>query len=126
MESWLQRWSESVDTDPENRHIGRFSHFRVQLESETGQVIRIQYAAGKLSFVDIADDEGALDLIHLRGNESTWVQLVDAEAPPLRHDLLSLIKAPEGIEVISGWDELLRHLRVITRLVELGKLNVSH
>lgn len=91
----------------------------------------MRYSAGAASIVGDTDtdtdtDGGALvDVIHLRGSDSTWLELADADAQPLRHDLLSLIKSDDGIEVVSGWIELVRHLRVISRLVEIGKSHVE-
>jgi hypothetical protein len=63
------------------------------------------------------------DFIHLQGSTSAWAQLADPNPP--RHDVLALLKAPDGLAVVAGYDGLLRHVRVITRLVEIGKTIVT-
>lgn len=124
--AWLDRWVADVNADSECRHIGQFSHFILEAESTAGRKVRVQYCAGEVSIVGDMDDDVLADFIQLRGSDSTWLVLADAFAPPRRHDLLSLIKAEDGIEVLSGWIELVRHLRVIARLVEIGKSHVAN
>ena len=123
--AWLDRWVIAVNNDLECLQIGRFSHFVVEAESTDGQRVRMRYSAGAATIVGDSDSDAHADVIHLRGSDSTWLELADADALPLRHDLLSLIKADNGIEVVSGWIELVRHLRVISRLVEIGKSHVE-
>lgn len=113
---WLQEWADAVDADPENAHIGRFSDFAVRLlDNDSGDAV-VHYDHGTVRL-----DDGAAPRIVLRADRRTWGELLSADAPPRRHDLLSLVKADDGIEVVEGWDHVVRHLRVITRLVELGR-----
>ncbi|SDW91466.1 hypothetical protein SAMN04487912_105347 [Arthrobacter sp. cf158] len=116
---WGASWVLAVNADRENRHIGRMSRFMLRFELEDGEHADFLYAAGTLSFAS-ADPTGE-DLLHIAGGAAAWAELSDANAAPRRHDLLALLKAPQGLEVVDGHDILLRHLRVITRLVEIGK-----
>ncbi len=116
---WRQGWAGVVNADPENAHIGRWSSFVVRLVNDGGEDVVLRYEHGAVTFDDRRSDVDA-DL-ELRGPCSAWRQLVDPVPVPRRHDLLSLIKASDGIEVVAGRDHLLRHLRVLTRLVELGR-----
>ena len=116
--AWLQGWAEAVAADPENAHIGRFSRFTVRLRDDEGGDVVLAYDRGT---VTIGDGAGAAAEIELRGSVRTWREVVDADAAPRRHDLLALTKLPDGITIEAGREHLIRHLRVITRLVELGK-----
>jgi hypothetical protein len=113
---WLGRWADAVAADPENAHIGRFSDFAVRLLDTDGGDAVVHYDRGTVRL-----DEGSAPLVTLRAARHTWCELVSSDAPPRRHDLLSLVKAVDGIEVVEGWDHVVRHLRVVTRLVELGR-----
>jgi hypothetical protein len=121
VDAFRDRWFTAVRNDPENRHIGRFSTFTVRLRSPGGDDVSMCYAAGELQVVDDPLEIDPPDLIELTATPATWVELADPAAPPLRHDLLALVKAADGIEITSGRLHLIRHLRVITRLVELAK-----
>lgn len=134
-------WAAAVEEDAENAHIGRFTDVTVALVDETGGAVVLHYEHGRLHVVggtrpDDDDDVvaggagatgAAFDEAHcdadlvLRGPASAWVELLDPDAAPRRHDLLSLTKAPGGITVVRGREHLLRHLRVLTRLVEIGR-----
>lgn len=116
---WLAGWADAVNSDPENAHIGRWSRFAVRLLDDQGGDVVVQYRHGTVA-VDAAGSGAGVDL-ELCGPRSAWRELVDAGAAPRRHDLLSLTKAPDGIDIVAGRDHLLRHLRVLTRLVELGR-----
>jgi hypothetical protein len=113
---WLDAWAGAVAADPENAHIGRFSDFVVRLLDPDGGDVVVHYDHGTVRL-----DDGTTSLIVLRAARRTWRELVSSDAPPRRHDLLSLVKAVDGIEVVEGWDHVVRHLRVVTRLVELGR-----
>lgn len=115
-------WLTAVHADPENAHIGRFSHFVLEAFTPEGGRLALEYSAGSVTFTEASEVAGD---IQLRATWRTWTELLDPDAPPRRHDLLSLIKAPDGIEVVSGWADLVRHLRVLSRLVELGKIHVD-
>jgi hypothetical protein len=119
---WLDGWVAAVGQDAENAHIGRFTDVTVRLVDDRGGDIVLHYDHGRVHVQDAPDDdeESDADLV-LRGPTSAWAELVDPEAMPRRHDLLSLTKAADGIEVVSGREHLLRHLRVLTRLVEIGR-----
>lgn len=127
---FLQRWAEAVDADPENAHIGRWSSFVVRAEvlpagDDPGREEVVRYSRGRVTVGTGADPDGGAGpedaVIVLRGPRSAWRELADPHAAPRRHDLLALTKAPDGIEVVAGRDHLIRHLRVLNRLVELGR-----
>ncbi|WP_198588545.1 alpha/beta fold hydrolase [Geodermatophilus chilensis] len=115
---WWGRWTAAVSADPENAHIGRWSRFTVRLAEDGGAAVLLRYDRGGVA-VGPAGDDGAD--VELRAPRSAWRELVDPGAAPRRHDLLALTKAPAGITVVAGREQLLRHLRVLTLLVELAK-----
>ena len=117
---WAAEWAERVHADPENAHIGRFSTFRVRGEDDAGAGATLRYDRGTVT-LDPAEPDSGEDLLVLRGPRSAWAELVDPDAAPRRHDLLALTKAPDGLTVVAGREHLVRHLRVLSRLVELGK-----
>ncbi|MGH3316460.1 MAG: hypothetical protein ACRDO0_09990, partial [Nocardioidaceae bacterium] len=110
--------------DAENAHIGRFTDLTVRLADDHGGDVVLHYDHGRVHVEDaLQSGKGRApdaDLV-LRGTTSAWAELVDSGALPRRHDLLALTKAADGIEVVSGREHLLRHLRVLTRLVEIGR-----
>lgn len=116
----VESWVTAVNNDPECHHVGRFTRFTVDARGP-GQGLRLHFSAGKVRVVEWQEDLPMGDLIELQGGASAWLDLADLNAPPRRHDLLALIKAEDGIVVISGRIELIRHLRVLTRLVQIGK-----
>lgn len=118
---WAARWAERVHADPENAHIGRFSTFCVRGEDDAGSTATLRYDRGTVT-VDAGEPADGEDLLVLRGPRGAWAELVDPDAAPRRHDLLALTKAPAGLTVVAGREHLVRHLRVLTRLVELGKV----
>lgn len=116
----VEGWVTAVNGDPECRHIGQFSRFSVEVVC-SGWSLRVHFSEGILVIVESEQALPAGDVIQLQGGASAWRDLADGNAPPRRHDLLALLKAVDGIDVISGRNELIRHLRVLTRLVEIGK-----
>lgn len=116
---WLAGWARTVAADPENAHIGRFSVFTARIGDDRGENVLIRYDRGAVGI----DDGGPGADLELRGPAAAWRELVDDGAVPRRHDLLALTKVADGIEVVAGREQLIRHLRVITRLVELGRLH---
>jgi hypothetical protein len=114
---WLHAWVAAVGADPENAHIGRFTVLTVRLVATSGTELVLHYDRGSVRLVE----DGPAPQLELRGPASAWAELLDPQAAPRRHDLLSLLKAPKGLEVVSGREHLLRHLRVLTRLVEIGR-----
>ncbi len=121
--AWLDEWAAAVAQDAENAHIGRFTDVTVRVVDDNGGDVVLHYDHGRVQVEDAPDAEHRAfdaDLV-LRGPASAWAELVDPEPVPRRHDLLSLTKAADGIEVVRGREHLLRHLRVLTRLVEIGR-----
>lgn len=121
---WLERWVAAVAQDTENAHVGRFTNLTVRLLDDQGGDVVLHYDHGRVDVADgrptEEDPAAGADLI-LEGPASAWAELIDPDAVPRRHDLLSLTKAADGIGVVSGREHLLRHLRVLTRLVEIGR-----
>lgn len=117
----LGAWAAAVAADPENAHVGRFSAFTVRLADDAGRHVLLRYEHGRVAVEASATDaEEPADLV-LRGPVAAWAELGDPDAAPRRHDLLALTKAEDGLEVVAGREHLLRHLRVLSRLVELGR-----
>jgi hypothetical protein len=104
--------------DAELAHIARFSSFAVELASTSGRVEWVRVARG---VVDGSPAQAGDDVLRLRADDAVWRELVDADAAPRRHDLLSLTKVADGIDIVEGRTTLIRHLRVINRLVEIAK-----
>lgn len=115
----IQRWADTVNADPENAHIGRWTSFVVRARDGAGHEETVRYDRGTVALGPVEDTGAAV--ITVCGPPSAWRELADPQAAPRRHDLLALTKATDGIEIVSGRDHLIRHLRVLTRLVELGK-----
>ncbi|WP_104090909.1 hypothetical protein [Cryobacterium sp. N19] len=120
----LNAWVLAVNDDAECLHIGQFSHFSADAHSADWRV-RVHFSAGVLRIVEGGETLPSGDLFELRGSASAWHDLADRNAPARRHDLLALMKADDGIDVVEGRMELIRHLRVVTRLVEIGKDRVE-
>ncbi len=114
----LQRWTAAVALDAENAHIGRFSTFALCLDEPGTDSVHLTYHHGAL---DVGEVSTPADRLELRGPASAWAELCSRHPAPRRHDLLALTKAPDGLEVVTGHEHLLRHLRVLNRLVELGR-----
>jgi hypothetical protein len=121
--AWLEEWAAAVAQDAENAHIGRFTDVTVRVVDDDGGDVVLHYDHGRVHVEDAPEAEhppSDADLV-LRGPASAWAELVSSEPLPRRHDLLSLTKAADGIEVVHGREHLLRHLRMLTRLVEIGR-----
>ncbi|MGH3355062.1 MAG: hypothetical protein ACRDOJ_04140 [Nocardioidaceae bacterium] len=121
---WLEGWVAAVAQDAENAHVGRFTDLTVRLLDDHGGDVVLHYDHGRVDVVDgppAEEDPAAGAELVLEGPASAWAELIDPDAVPRRHDLLSLTKAADGIGVVSGREHLLRHLRVLTRLVEIGR-----
>lgn len=116
-QEWLDGWVAAVDADAENAHIGRFTDLTVRLVATPREHLVLHYDHGSVALVE----EGSDAQLELHGPPSVWAELLDPQAAPRRHDLLSLTKADDGLAVVSGREHLLRHLRVLTRLVEIGR-----
>lgn len=116
----LQRWADAVNADPENAHIGRWSSFDVRVQDDTGAEQTVHYHCGTVTLGPAGETSEAV--ITLRGSSRAWRELADPHAPPRRHDLLALTKVPDGVEIVAGRDHLVRHLRVLSRLVEVGRV----
>lgn len=115
----LQRWVEAVNADAENAHIGRWSSFVVRAQDGAGGEETVDYHQGAITIGPVEDAGSAVITLH--GPPSAWRELADPQAAPRRHDLLALTKVADGIKIVGGRDHLIRHLRVLTRLVELGR-----
>lgn len=118
-QGWLQRWTEAVNADAENAHIGRWSTFVVRAQDDAGAETTMRYHRGTVTLGPAGEASEAV--IVLRASRRAWRELADPDAPPRRHDLVALTKVSDGIEIVDGGKHLIRHLRVLTRLVEVGR-----
>lgn len=115
----VQRWIDIVNGDQENAHIGRWTSFIVRAQDGVGGEETVHYDRGTVALGPVVDPGAAV--ITLCGPPSAWRELADPHAAPRRHDLLALTKVSDGLQVVAGREHLVRHLRVLTHLVELGK-----
>lgn len=115
----IQRWVDMVNADPENAHIGRWTSFVVRARDGAGGEEMVRYDRGTVALGPVENTGAAV--ITLCGPPSAWRELADPRAAPRRHDLLALTRVADGLQVVAGRDHLIRHLRVLTHLVELGK-----
>lgn len=113
----LDAMAAAAAEDPEFAHVARWSRYAIVAETPHASV-RIVVLDGAVSLSDAPHD---LETLKLRAPVSTWRELASRSAPPRRHDLLALTKAEDGIEIIAGTATLIRHLRSINRLVEIGR-----
>jgi hypothetical protein len=125
----LDAWAEIVRSDPEFRHISRQTELLIVAESPSGWSCWVTVQRGSILAGTGAParsepstvDPSAVEPLHLTGDDSAWRELLDPHGAPRRHDLLALSKQPDGITIEGGRSQLIRHLRVINRLVEIGK-----
>ncbi|GAA4415296.1 hypothetical protein GCM10023169_01480 [Georgenia halophila] len=136
LHQWAQGWIDAVSYDAENAHIGRFSRLDIEIRTTEGERYVVEYDGGAVrarpapDHLDAAAEDGGpggsrtsspVDRLVLRGSRAVWCELADPGATPRRHDLLALTKAAAGIEVVAGREVMIRHLRVLARLVDVAK-----
>ncbi|WP_150461553.1 alpha/beta fold hydrolase [Nesterenkonia ebinurensis] len=124
----FQRWITSASQDSELKRTGALSTFQLELVQDVDNWIAIKWDRGKLISLNeripsCSGTDGThlkpLDLIVLRGNSSTWAELVDPSPKPRRHDILSLTKQTDGIVIEKGQQAFIRHLPTVNRLFQL-------
>lgn len=103
--------------DPEFAHISRWSRYAI-VAASAHATVRVVVRDGVVLLGDSYPD---LETLYLRASLATWHELLSRTAPARRHDLLALVKAEDGIEIVAGRATMIRHLRTITRLIEIGR-----
>ncbi|TIH29569.1 hypothetical protein D4765_17830 [Subtercola vilae] len=112
-----------ANTDAELGHISRGADVIVRAECIGGTTTWMSISAEGVAAETNPLTRHSAETIVLRAPVSAWAELADPDAAPRRHDLLALTKAPGGIEIVEGRTSLIRHLRVLNRIVEIGRSN---
>lgn len=124
-ESWFTHLGSAARNDRELQVIGKYSDFWIDAVSPGNWRAVLNFREGSL--VKVSDGELPQDHIVLSATQAGWAQVFDPQPKPLQHDLLALAKNSPDVTVGGSDVELVRNLRVLARLVDLGKaLHVQH
>ncbi|WP_284989529.1 hypothetical protein [Arthrobacter sp. efr-133-TYG-120] len=124
-ESWFAHLGNAVQGDRELQVIGKYSDFWIDAISSGNWRAVLNFREGIL--LTVPPDELPQDHIVISATQAGWGQVFDPEPKPLQHDLLALSKNSPDVTVGGSAVELVRNLRVLARLVDLGKaLHVQH
>jgi hypothetical protein len=124
-ESWFAHLGAAVQSDRELQVIGKYSDFWIDAVSPGNWRAVLNFREGSL--VTASSGELPQDHIVLSATQSGWGQVFDPQPKPQLHDLLALAKNSPDVTVGGSDVELVRNLRVLARLVDLGKaLHVQH
>lgn len=124
-ESWFAHLGTAVQSDRELQVIGKYSDFWIDAVSPGNWRAVLNFREGSL--VTASSGELPQDHIVLSATQSGWGQVFDPQPKPQLHDLLALAKNSPDVMVGGSDVELVRNLRVLARLVDLGKaLHVQH
>lgn len=124
-EPWFARLGTAVQSDRELQVIGKYSDFWIDAVSPGNWRAVLNFREGRL--VTASSAELPREHIVLSATESGWGQVFDPQPKPQLHDLLALAKNSPDVTVGGSDVELVRNLRVLARLVDLGKaLHAQH
>lgn len=124
-ESWFAHLGNAVRSDRELQVIGKYSDFWIDAVSPGNWRAVLNFREGRL--LTVPSDELPKDHIVISATQAGWEQVFDPRPKPQQHDLLALAKNSPDVTVGGSDVELVRNLRVLARLVDLGKaLNVQH
>ncbi|OUM45090.1 hypothetical protein [Arthrobacter sedimenti] len=124
-EAWFSGLAEAVHTDREAQVIGKYSDFWIGAASSDGWRVALNFRNSEL--VPASWDDLPEEHILISATQAGWHQIFDPQPKPLHHDLLALAKNSPDVTVGGSNVELVRNLRVIARLIDLGKaLHVQH
>ena len=122
---WFTHLANAAQSDRELQVIGKYSNFWIDAVSPGNWRVALNFHGSNL----IPTPWKGLppDHIVLSATQSGWGQVFDPQPKPLLHDLLALAKNSPDVTVGGSDVELVRNLRVLARLVDLGKaLHVQH
>lgn len=115
---WIQQWIGLVEIDKELSHIGKLSRFSLRLVCGE-QATTLSFSGGKFKL--IGDDELLVgDVVEFCGDRAAFEKLFQVSPEPLFNDFLALEKNQPGFTIPSDRIYLLRHLRVLQRLLAIA------
>lgn len=124
-ESWFIHLGSAVQSDRELQVIGKYSDFWIDAVEPGKWRAVLNFRKGSL--VAASPEELPQQHIVISATKTGWGQVFDPQPKPQQHDLLALAKNSPDVTVGGSDVELVRNLRVLTRLVDLGKaLHVQH
>jgi hypothetical protein len=115
----------AVQHDRELQVIGKYSDFWIDAVSPGNWRAVLNFQGGTLVSASPADLPQ--EHIVLSATQAGWGQVFDPKPKPQQHDLLALAKNSPDVTIGGSDVELVRNLRVLARLVDLGKaLHAQH
>ncbi|GAB13259.1 hypothetical protein ARGLB_037_01100 [Arthrobacter globiformis NBRC 12137] len=124
-EEWFTALAEAVHSDRETQVIGRYSDFWIGAVSPGNWQVALSFRISEL--VPAPWEDLPREHILISATQAGWEQIFDPQPKPLHHDLLALAKNSPDVTVSGSDVELVRNLRVIARLIDLGKaLHAQH
>lgn len=118
-ESWFTDLAAAVQRDPELQVTGRYSDFWIDAVSPGHWQAALHFKDARL--VTWSPDTLPQDHIVISATQAGWEQVFNPRPRPLHHDLLALAKNSPEVTVGGSDVEFVRNLRVLARLVDLGK-----
>jgi len=124
-ELWFTHLAKAARNDRELQVIGKYSDFWIDADSPGNWRIALNFREANL--IPTPSKELPRHYIVISATQAGWEEVFDPQPKPLHHDLLALAKNSPDVTVGGSDVELVRNLRVIARLLDLGKaLNVQH
>lgn len=117
--SWISALAHSAESDPELRHVGRFSDFWILASVPGVGQMALRYVGGTLQVA--STDDLPTERVDIAATPAGWRLLFEPVPKPLSHDLLAMSKHSPELTLGGSQAVLVRNLRVIMRLVDLGK-----
>lgn len=118
-EVWFTHLANAVLGDRELQAIGKYSNFWIDALSPGNWRVALNFQGSSLfpaPWKDLPPEH-----IVISATQTGWGQVFDPDPKPLLHDLLALGKNSPDVAIGGSDVELVRNLRVLTRLVDLGK-----
>lgn len=123
--SWFTQLGNAGQDDRELQVIGKYSDFWIDAVSPGNWRAVLNFRAGTLGAVPA--EELPKEHILISATQAGWGQVFDPQPTPQLHDLLALAKNSPDVTMGGSDVELVRNLRVLARLVDLGKaLHAQH
>ncbi|PYB78906.1 hypothetical protein DMX11_08180 [Pseudomonas sp. LB-090624] len=116
--AWVSQWLETIAQDRELSHIGKLSRFALKL-NVGGTTACFKFVQGQFEFFEgvLAPD---LDVVEFVGSHPAWEKMLKVVPDPLYSDFLAMEKSQEDFSIPSERLYLLRHLRVLQRLLTIA------
>ena len=113
---WRRRLGDRLAEDDEFAHVARWTNVTVQLSAPEGVAV-LAIEAGQLVDAPAADQP----LIHLSAPAARWAKFFDPIPPPWHNDVLGFSRRHDDVQLDSGGETLVRHLRVLSRMWEVAR-----